>query len=264
MTDGAPSPQIGYYEGPEHRCELLVRIIQSREGAPSKDEREEAFSELLEMFRPLIKSIASKVYKVYGKGLRTDWGSFYHDTIATAVEMVLDDYIPKKNGGKAMFAPYLQTKLYYRTLWRAQKTIKQYERELPITFDKELWDLFTDSPILDRQQEEFIRGQIDNAILSQVTDKELSVFDTVIQNQLRIRLKKLNQVAHSKLTKKELFIWHSTLFSGMNINEIALSLNKDLVENEHPWTKQRVHNFYHKIRVKVLAAYGEAALAGEV
>ncbi len=229
MTENA------YYEEREHRCEYLIRIIQSREGTPSKENREEAFSELLEMFRPLIRRISLKVFHVYGPALRTDFDSFHHDTISTAVEMILADYVPKKYGGKAMFAPYLQTKLYYRTLWLAQKEKSSI-----------IWD------------------QVETAILSQVSGKEETAFDILEQKEIEHRVTMLKEIAEKKLTEQETLVWNGALFSGMKMIEIASALNKSLTEGENAWTKQRVYNFYHKIRIKVLSAYGEAALIGEV
>jgi hypothetical protein len=258
-----------YYEEREHRCEHLVRIIQSREGTPSKEDREGAFEELLEMFRPLIKSIASRVYRGYRHKLYTDFSSFYHDTITTAIELVLADYVPKKYGGKAMFAPYLQTKLYYRTLYRAQRGVLQNQREFssPLQFegnDRADPSMISNTVLFRDVYEETIVGQINAAILSQVMNTKETVFDAFTQLQIANKIDKLRKIAKLALTDKEHFIWHSTLFSGMQLNEIATSLNASLDQDESAWTKQRVFNAYNKIRIKVLSAFGEASLSCDV
>ena len=259
MTENA------YYEEREHRCEYLIRIIQSREGTPSKENREEAFSELLEMFRPLIRRISLKVFHVYGPALRTDFDSFHHDTISTAVEMILADYVPKKYGGKAMFAPYLQTKLYYRTLWLAQKTMKYYEREYLSTMEiPDPDDAPGTNETTKKEKSSIIWDQVETAILSQVSGKEETAFDILEQKEIEHRVTMLKEIAEKKLTEQETLVWNGALFSGMKMIEIASALNKSLTEGENAWTKQRVYNFYHKIRIKVLSAYGEAALIGEV
>lgn len=260
-----------YYEDREHHCEVLVRIIQSREGSPSKAEREAAFEELLEMFRPLIKSIAHRVYRGYKHALFTDFPTFYHDTVTCAIELVLADYVPKKYGGKAMFAPYLQSKLFYRTLYRAQRTVLRSSREfcIPLNFEETTRtdqllssDCITNNlrAILDQT----MSGQIHTAILSQVMNRKETVFDDFTQLQISSRVEKLRNVAKHMLTEREHFIWEGTLFLGMQFNEIAKELNTNLIEDESPWTKQRVFNAYNRIRVKVLSAFGEASLSGEV
>lgn len=259
----------GYYEEREHRCELLVRIIQSREGTPTKEEREKAFEELLEMFRPLIRAIASRVYRGFRHVLHSDFATFYHDTITTAIELVLADYVPKKYGGKAMFAPYLQTKLYFRTLYRAQRALKHHEREFSaeIAFRENDDPWTTDSgvaKVMKLAHDESIGGQLDAAILAQAMESKETIFETFDRHELQKRVDKLVFIAKSCLDEREHFVWQSTLFTGLKMHEIATAINLQLTFGENPWNKQRVYNYYHKIRSKVLSAYGEAALAGEV
>ena len=251
MTKLRVSPTRPYDNEGEHPCEALIRIVQSREGNPSKIEREAAFVELLEMFRKGIFAISSSVYKKWHQSICQDYESFHHDTVATFIEMVVCDYVPKKYGGAAMFAPYFQSKLYFRTLDRAQRRANLYNRERPMDII-ECFDTLSNNNRDDNKQEDY---HLLRSVYQSIVGVNSEISEGLETAELQARIKHLRRTAKRVLSDKYYSIWDLHIFSEWTSDEIAKQIGS---------TRKVVYTFYKRARTAVLAAYAEDHLRGRI
>lgn len=104
----------------------LIRLAQNRNGSVQKQVRDEAMMHLCRKFRRLI---CKKARETYRKANPTPYDEWEHEAITTFIELVLDDYRLKEDGGAAFFGHYINQKLYYRLVDKAQRVIGHYNRQ---------------------------------------------------------------------------------------------------------------------------------------
>lgn len=224
---------------PEH--EVLIRRIQNREGSIPKAEREEALLELIKKFQYLIKKIANDVWR---KEIGETPDDFQHDTLTTFLELVVEDYIPPRYGGQTTFAPYIQSKLYWKTLYRAQRLTTQRNRAFSVDFtDKGL----ESNPDRSEQQ---VPHALREALLANAGNVEDVIVQDMRDNEIAKQLMELRLIADDSriLDDRERFVWNAYFFSPLTVREIGEKIEPKIGTS-------RVNQLVGQVRQKVLAEY---------
>jgi len=224
--------------------ERLVKVVQNREGNHPKEEREKALITLAQQFRYLIKKISTQCWRKATGETKED---FEHDTMTCFCEMVLVDYIPKAYGGLAHFGPYIQTKLYYRTLWRAQKAVRDSGRSFVSDFSGEY-----DGNYQIKGTELIRKGlspEVRDAIVATSTNVEDDVIGQMRDDEIETLLHEIMSIAARVLDKREKFVWDAYLYSPMLVKEIGNKM-------EPPIGTSRVNQIVIIARKKVLEEFG--------
>lgn len=237
-------PQPHQDEQVEPEYERLVKVVQNREGNHAKQEREDALIDLAHRFRYLIKKIATKCWRKSTGETRED---FEHDVMTTFVEMVLTDYIPKAYGGLAHFGPYVQNKLYWRTVYRAQTLVRESMR----TFATDYRDCYDHSHQWGdgRSNGNALPTELREAILGMSTNVEDDVIGRMRDEEIQQQLAEVAAIAAQVLDEREKFVWDAYLYSPMMVKEIGSKLTP-------PIGTSRVNQIVIQARKKVLAELG--------
>lgn len=236
-------PNAGEQVEPEY--ERLVKVVQNREGNHTKQEREDALIDLAHRFRYLIKKIATKCWRKSTGESRED---FEHDVMTTFCEMVLVDYIPKAYGGLAHFGPYVQNKLYWRTVYRAQTLVRESMR----TFTTDFADSHTHDAAKGGAHGSTgsrLSPEIRDAILGMSTNVEDDVIGRMRDEEIQEQLNEVAAIAAQVLDEREKFVWDAYLYSPMMVKEIGGKLTP-------PIGTSRVNQIVIQARKKVLEELG--------
>lgn len=231
---------------PEIECERLVKIAQNRDGQRiSREEREAALVKLIHDFRYLIRKIARDTWSD-ATGERFE--NFEHDTTTTFLELIIDDYVPVSHGGASPFAPYVQSKLYWRMVDKAQRAKNHYRRQ------------FSVSPREGRRGDggsrttEPVNSQLDKFILESTFQNITETPDAVIEefrdDQIRETLTLLNKIASEVLDERQRYVWKHYFFEKTQVREIGEKLNP-------PVGTARVHQLVQQARGLVLREFGK-------
>lgn len=250
----AEQPMLGRRIKPEHKCEELIRRIQSRDGLRvPREEREVALIELFQSFRYLIRRIAKDTFEEYGKRLGETFQDWEHDTTTTFFELVVDDYVPIEYGGQsAAFAPYIQTKLYFKMKYAGQKMEKQAFRNISTDIN-EITEFDPDFAGRGARATS-LNYEIREALYANLTNAEEEVLRDLEDGEISKLLKQVVAIAKSCLDEREFFVWSHYHFSEDAVREIGPQLNP-------PISTSRVQQIVQQARKKIFEEIGKQQFA---
>lgn len=202
------------------------------------------------MFRPLILTISSALYRKFKSFTSDEFDDFHHSVLVSAIELVLHDFVPQTYGGQAYFATYLKRKLWLVCLGRARINA---EKQMYASETFQYGDYLT-----------IAKGHDSQAIAEEITDIDQTSVNDLAFGEVDKRVADVLMIAQQSLTETEFIIWQYVLLRGSSYTQIAEILKDRDPDSKYTWTKQRVYNAYNSIRQKVMASYGMAVLAGKV
>jgi hypothetical protein len=227
----------------------LIDVAQMRGASIKLEDREAAIIELISRFQFLIRKIAKSVWRP-NRGV--EWAEWEHDAQTVFLELLVDDYVPKHCGGASGFTHYIQQKLYYRLLHKAQQELKRIER---VT----LADLGTEEQF----EEAGDRGashnsqEIQRAALQLTTELEDDVLSTFRTEDIKRKYDEILEIAKRVLDERETYVFKNYYLSGTYVRDIGPAMVP-------PISRARVLQLVKTVRDKIWKELGRRALGEQL